>query len=64
MVITEKTATNTGEDVSQKGPSYMLVGMQSSATTVEISMEVSQKLKIDCLMTLPHLGHIPFMYTL
>ena len=40
----QKTTSNkSGEDVEKKEPYTVLVGMQISAATVEIRMEVSQK---------------------
>jgi hypothetical protein len=37
--------TNVNEDVEKKEPSMLLVGMQISAATMEISMEALQKTK-------------------
>ena len=51
--------TNAGEGVEKKGTSYMLVGIDTA--TVENSMEVPKKLKIDlpCDPAIPPLGIHP-----
>jgi hypothetical protein len=53
VVIKEKKQENAGE----KNPHTLLVGMQTSATSMDISMEIPKKLKTD----LPYDPAIPLM---
>jgi hypothetical protein len=47
LATIKKTVTNAGEDIRKKSPSYTADGNINSATTMEISMEVSKKPKLD-----------------
>lgn len=44
MAVVKKT---TGEDVGEEEPYKLLVGMQTTAATVEISVEGPRKLKVE-----------------
>jgi hypothetical protein len=49
--------TNAGKDVRNQNPYTLLVGMQISTTTMESSVEISQKLEIE----LPYDPVIPLL---
>lgn len=46
MAVVSKSDNHIGEDVKKK-VSFLLVGVQITTVIVEISLEISQKLKIE-----------------
>ena len=44
-IINKSTNTSSGKDVEKGNPFALLMGIQTSAATVESSMEIPQKIK-------------------
>ena len=47
LSLIKQQTTSVGEDVEKREPFPQLVGMQTSASTMENSMEIHQNLKMD-----------------